>query len=167
MCPYYCMNAPHGCRQNTLIKKLDGNYIRMLHAVLNNSLKQHLTKQQLYGHFLLISPTIQVKQTGHTEHCWRSKDEPISDVLQLIPIYGHTSVSHPTKSDIHQFCVDTECSLKNLSRSMDDRNGCRERERERESQLTPFCQRDWMMITQWKRMILDIINEQCWNSISK
>ena len=32
-------------------KKLDGNYTRMLRAILNKSWRQHATKQQqLYGH---------------------------------------------------------------------------------------------------------------------
>ena len=31
-------------------KKLDGNYTRMLQAILNKSWRQHPTKQQLYGH---------------------------------------------------------------------------------------------------------------------
>ena len=41
----------YGCSSWTLIKhleiKLGGHYTRILHAVLNNSLKQHPTKQQL------------------------------------------------------------------------------------------------------------------------
>ena len=32
------------------MKKLDGNYTRMLRAILNKSWRQHPTKQQLYGH---------------------------------------------------------------------------------------------------------------------
>ena len=32
----------------------------MMHAVLNKSWKQHPTKQQMYGHLLSISHTIQV-----------------------------------------------------------------------------------------------------------
>ena len=35
-------------------KKLDGNYTRMLQAILNKSTWQHTTKQQLYGHLPLI-----------------------------------------------------------------------------------------------------------------
>ncbi len=31
-------------------KKLDGNYTRMLRAILNKSWRQYPTKQQLYGH---------------------------------------------------------------------------------------------------------------------
>ncbi len=43
-----------GCTTWTLIKRiekrLDGNYSRMLRAILNMSWRQHPTKQQLYGH---------------------------------------------------------------------------------------------------------------------
>ena len=53
-------------------KKLDGDDIRILHAVLNESWKQQLTKQQLYGHLPLISQTTQVRQTWHVGHCWKS-----------------------------------------------------------------------------------------------
>ena len=33
-------------------KKLDGNYTRMLRAILNKSWRYHPTNQQLYGHLL-------------------------------------------------------------------------------------------------------------------
>ena len=42
-------------------KKLDGNYTRMLQAILNNSWKQRPTKQQLYGHLPPIMKTIKDK----------------------------------------------------------------------------------------------------------
>ena len=47
-------------------KKLAENYIRMLYAVLN--LKQHPTKQQLYGQLPLISQTIQVRRAKPAGH---------------------------------------------------------------------------------------------------
>ena len=62
-------------------KKLDGNYTRMLRAILNKSWRQHPTKQQLYDHLPPITKTIQVRRTRHAGHCWRSRDELISDVL--------------------------------------------------------------------------------------
>ena len=44
----------YGCTTWTLTKrmekKLDGNYTRMLWAVLNKSWRQHPTKEQLHGH---------------------------------------------------------------------------------------------------------------------
>ena len=76
----------YGCITWTLTKKLekklDSNYTRMLRAILNKSWRQHLTKQQLYGHLPPITKTIKVRRTRHAGHCWRSRDELISDVLQ-------------------------------------------------------------------------------------
>ena len=49
-----------------LEKKLDGNYTKMLRAILNKSWRQHLTRHQLYGHLPPITKTIQVKRTHRT-----------------------------------------------------------------------------------------------------
>ena len=68
-----------------LEKKLDGNYTRMLQAILNKSWRQHATRHQLYGHLPPIMKTIQVRRTRHVGHCWRSRDEHISDVLLRTP----------------------------------------------------------------------------------
>ena len=82
----------YGCTTWTLTKRLerrlDGNYTRMLRAVLNKSWRQHPTRLQLYGHLPPITKTIQVRRTRHAGHCWRSKDELISDVLLWTPTYG-------------------------------------------------------------------------------
>ena len=75
----------YGCTTWTLTKrlekKLDGNYTRMLRAILNKSWRQHPTRHQLYGHLPPITKTIQVRRTRHAGHCWRSREELISDVL--------------------------------------------------------------------------------------
>ena len=69
----------YGCTTWTLTKrlekKLDGNYTRMLRAILNKSWQQHPTRHQLYGHLPPITKTIQVRRTRHAGHCWRSRDE--------------------------------------------------------------------------------------------
>ena len=79
----------YGCTTLTLTKrlekKLDGNYARMLRAILNKSWRQHPTKHQLYGYLPPITKTIQARRTRHAGHCWRSRDELISDVLQWNP----------------------------------------------------------------------------------
>ena len=79
----------YGCTPWTLTirleKKLDGNYTGMLRAILNNSWRQHPTRHQLYGHLPPITKTIQVRRTRHAGHCWRSRNELISDVLQWTP----------------------------------------------------------------------------------
>ena len=82
----------YGCTTWTLIKrlekKLDGNYTRMLRAILNKSWRQHPTRHQLYDHLPRIMKTIQVRRNRHAELCWRSRDELICDVLLWTPTYG-------------------------------------------------------------------------------
>ena len=55
----------YGCTTWTLTKrlekKLDGNYTRMLRAILNKSWQQHSTRHQLYGYLPPITKTIQVR----------------------------------------------------------------------------------------------------------
>ena len=93
-----------------LKKKLDGNYTRMLRAILNKSLLQHPTKNQLYGHLTPITKNIQVRRTRHTGHCWRSKNELISDVFLWISAYGQAKAGLPARTYIEQLCEDTGCS---------------------------------------------------------
>ena len=94
----------YGCTTWTqtkrLKKKLDGNYTRMLRAILNKSWRQHPTKHQLYGHLPPITKTIQVRRTRHAGHCWRSKDKLISDVLLWTPTYGRAKAGRPAQTYI-------------------------------------------------------------------
>ena len=74
----------YGCTTWTLtkrLKKLDGNYTRMLRAILNKFWWQHPTRHQLYNHLPHITKNFQVRWTRHAGHCWRSRDELISDIL--------------------------------------------------------------------------------------
>ena len=62
---YFVLVLQYGCTICTLTKhqgkKLDRNYTKMVCVVLKKFWKQHLTKQQLYGHSPPISQTIQSK----------------------------------------------------------------------------------------------------------
>ena len=111
-------------------KKLDNNYTRMLWVILNNSLRQHLTKQQLYGHLPPIMKTVQVRWTSHVGHCWRSRGELISDILLWTPAHGRAKAGQPARTYIQQLCAYTRCSLEDLLGVMDNREGWRERVRE-------------------------------------
>ena len=123
-----------GCTTWTLTKrlerKLDGNYTRMLRAVLNKSWRQHPTRHQLFGHLLPITKTIQVRRTRHAGHCWRSKDELISDVLLWTPTYGCAKAGRPAWTYIQQLCEDTGCNPEDLPEAMNDREKWRERVRD-------------------------------------
>ena len=113
-----------------LEKKLDGNYTRMLRAILNKSWRQHPTRHQLYGHLPLITKTIQVRRTRHAGHCWRSRDELISDVLLWTPSYGRAKAGRLARTYILQLCEDTECSPEDLPEAMNNWEKWRERVRD-------------------------------------
>ena len=113
-----------------LKKKLDGNYTRMLRAILNRSWKQHPTRHQLFGHLPLGTKTIQVRRTRHAGHCSRSRDELISDVLLWTPAYGQAKAGRPARKYIQQLCEDTGCSPENLPEAMNDWENWRERVRD-------------------------------------
>ena len=124
----------YGCTTWTLTKrlekKLDGNYTRMLRAILNKSWQQHPTRHQLYGHLPPITKTIQVRRTRHAGHCWRSRDELIRDVLLWIPTHGREKAGRPARTYIQQLCEDTGCCPEDLPRAMNDREEWRERVRD-------------------------------------
>ena len=113
-----------------LKKKLDGNYTRMLRAILNKSWRQHPTRHQLYGHLPPITKTIQVRRTRHAGHCWRSKGELISDVLLWTPAYGQAKAERPARTYIQQLCEDTGCNPEDQPKAMNDREKWRERVRD-------------------------------------
>ena len=110
-----------------LEKKLDGNYTRMLRAILNKSWQQHPTRHQLYGHLPPITKTIQARWTRHAGHCWRSRDELISDVLLWTLAYGQSKAGRPARTYIQQLCDDTGCNPEDLPEAMNDRETWRER----------------------------------------
>ena len=114
----------YGCTTWTLTKwlekKLDGNYTRMLRAILNKSWQQQPTRHQLYGHLPPITKTIQVRQTRHAGHYWRSRDELIRDVLLWTPTHGRAKAGRPARTYIQQLCKDTGCCPEDLPRAMND-----------------------------------------------
>ena len=115
----------YGCTTWTLTKrlekKLDGNYTRMLRAILNRSRQQHLPP---------ITKTIQARRTRHAGHCWRSKDAIVSDVLLWTPAYGQSKAGEPARTFIQQICDDTGCNPEYLPKAMNDRETWRERVRD-------------------------------------
>ena len=120
----------YGCTTWTLTKrmekKIDGNYTRMLRAILNKSWRQQPTKQQLYGHQPPITKTIKVRRTKHAGHCWRSRDELISDVLLWIPSQGQAKAGWPASTYIQHLYEDTGCSPGDQPKAMNERVEWRE-----------------------------------------
>ena len=124
----------------------------MLRAILNNSWRQHPTRHQLYGHLPPITKTIQVRRTRHAGHCWRSRDELISDVLLWTPTYGRAKAGRPARTYIHQLCEDKGFSPEDLPEAMNDREKWQERVRDIRASGTTW----W-----WWWYIINIIYAYC------
>ena len=124
----------YGCTTWTLTKRMEkkfnGNYTRMLWAILNKSWRQHPTKQQLYCHRPPITKTIKIRQTRHAGHYWRSRDKLIGDLLQWTPSHGWGKAGKPAQTYIQQLWTDTWCSPENLPEAMDDRERWQEKVRD-------------------------------------
>ena len=143
----------HGFTIWTLTKRmektLDGNYTRMLRAMLNNSWREHPTKQQLYSHPPPITKTIKIRRTRHAGHCRRSRDELISDALLWPPSHGGGKAGRPARNYIQQLCTDTGYSPEDLPKTMDDGEVWRERVRNIHADIST-----WLW---WWHLILIII----------
>ena len=107
-------------------KKQDGNYTRMLRAILNKSWRQHPTRHQLHGHLPSIMKTIQARRIRHAGHCWRSRDELISDVLLWTSTYGRAKAGQPARTFIQQLCEESGCSPEDLPEEKNDREKWRQ-----------------------------------------
>ena len=110
----------YGCTTWTLTKrlekKLDGNYTRMLRVISNKSWRQYPTRYQLYGHLPPITKTIQVRRTRHAEHCWRSRDELVSDVLLWTPTYGRAKQDDQLEHTYSSYVRIRDIALKTCQR---------------------------------------------------
>ena len=74
VCIYVCVIC--ACKHiRTSIRALSHTYTQLSHSLF--SLSRHETVAVRPP----ISQIIQVKQTRHARHCWRSKDEIINDIL--------------------------------------------------------------------------------------
>ena len=62
-------------------------------------------------------------------HCWRGRDELVSDVLLWTPSHGRAKAGRPSRTYVQQLCADTRGSPEDLPKAMDDREVWRERVR--------------------------------------
>ena len=101
---------------------------RTLPTWLNNQI------MTLYGtaHILCRALPMWLKSVSyrHAGHCWRSKEEFISDILQWTPTYAQAKAGRPARTYIQQLCEDTGCNPEDLPEAMNDREEWRERVRD-------------------------------------
>ena len=78
-----------------LEKKLDGNYTRMLRAILNKSWRQHSTKHELFGHLPPITSLLEKQGrapwwcTPMDPHLWPSKSRTANSNIHTAALWGY------------------------------------------------------------------------------
>ena len=117
----------YGCTTWTLTKRLEK---KLLHKNAASNLEQVLAatphKTPTVRPPTSITKTIQVRRTRHAGHCWRSRDELISDVILWTPTHGRAKAGRPARTYIQQLCEDTGCCTEDLPEAMNDREELRE-----------------------------------------
>ena len=53
-------------------------------------------------------------------HCYRSKDEAVTNLILCTPKHGKAKVRHPSKTYTKQLTENADCQLEDLSRAMED-----------------------------------------------
>ena len=61
--------------------RLDGTYTRLLMRVQTISWREHKTKAQIYGDIPPISVTVAQRRARFAGHCYRAKDQVVSDII--------------------------------------------------------------------------------------
>ena len=86
-------------------KQLDGCFTWLLRADLNISLRDHLSNKELYGDLPPISTSLQICRLKFIAHCWRSKNETVSQLLLWDPKPGSRSRERPATIFILGSCI--------------------------------------------------------------
>ena len=121
----------YGCTTWTLTKRMESWWLLHKNAASNieQVLEATLHKTAAVRPLTTHTKTIQVWWTRHAGHCWRSKDELMSDALEWTPSHGRAKAGQPARIYIQQLCADRGCNLEDLAEAMDDRDAWRERVR--------------------------------------
>ena len=93
--------------------------------------------------------TIKIRRTRNVGHCWRSRDELISDVLLWTPSHGRVKSGRPARTNIQQLCADTACTPEDLPETMDDREGWREMVRDIRADSAMWWWWWWWLMLNW------------------
>ena len=108
----------------SLDKKLDGAYAKMLRVVKNVTWQKRITNEVLYAGLPRISTTDRERRLRFSGHCW-SKNEVVSTLVFVgtEPKHGKRSVGGQARTFVDLLEADRDC----LPPAMGDRVGWRRR----------------------------------------
>ena len=111
----------------SLDKKLDGAYTKMLRVVKNVTWRQRIANEVLSAGIPRISTTIRERRLTFRGHCWGSKNEVVSHLILWEPKHGKRSVGGQARTFVDLLEADTGVPRDYLPATMDDRVGWRKR----------------------------------------
>ena len=121
----------YGCNTWTptkrLEKKLDGNYTRMLRAILNNPGDNTPQDTNYTATCLSLRKLYKLDEPDTQDTAGEAAGYIISDVLLWTPTYGQAKAGRPARTYIQQLCEDTRCNPEDLPEAMNNREKWRER----------------------------------------
>ena len=129
--------------------KISENFVGHFHFFLGQSFYCYInTVMTTYLCLLLVKKRIRspVLLILYLSSCVPCLDELTSDILLWTSTHRCASIGRPARTYLHQLCVDTECSLKDFLGMMGDRDGWRERERERVKEICAVSMTWWWLL---------------------
>ena len=124
----------------------------MLWAILNKSCPGGNTPQGTNYTATWLPSRKLSKLDDIAGHCWRSKDELISDVHLWTPTYGRAKAGRSARTYIQQLCENTGCSPEDLPEAMNDKEKWRERVRDIRASGTTW----WWWWWRWPLVMNDL-----------
>lgn len=116
---------------NTLKKKLDGCYTRMLRMALNVPWQSHTTNDRLYGDLPLVSLKVQQRRMRLAGHCSRHEEEIANKLLLWQPTEGIPSRGRRKHTFVDTFLDDVGvATVQELKSLMCDREEWKDRVKE-------------------------------------
>ena len=104
----------------SLSKKLDGTYTRLMRTCMNVRWTAKRTDRDLYGDMPPLSVTLRQRRLRFAGHCARA-DQPVADVLLWHPQHKRR-VGNSTKTYVDTMLADSKLTRDELSSSMTERD---------------------------------------------
>ena len=92
----------------SLDKRLDRAYTKMLRVVKNVTWQKRIANEVLYAGLPRISTTIRKRRLTFSDHCWRSENEVVSDLVLWEPKHGKRGVGGQVCTFVDLLQADTE-----------------------------------------------------------
>ena len=91
----------------TLAKKIDGCFTRLLRSALGFTWKDHVSNKELYAEVPKATDTVKQKRLKLAGHCYRHPEEAASNLVLWTPNHGKRGRGRPARTFVQQLRDDT------------------------------------------------------------